>query len=103
MRLNEILATTMLGATLLGSTSALAEQWRDGGEVYEKVCRHCHEMGIGPTIKGRQLPAQYIEWVVRHGNRAMPAFRISEIDTAVLGEVARMISDSSVVVSQQVR
>ena len=36
----------------------------------------------------------YIENVVRHGFRAMPSFRSSEIDNAALASVARWVSQS---------
>lgn len=81
---------------VLGSTDSLASQWRDGNTVYDKVCGHCHEMGVGPVIKGRQLPVEYVRRVVRFGNRAMPSFRPSEIDDATLGNVAAMINTSAV-------
>lgn len=101
--LNGILRVLLLTGALLAGANASAGQWQDGGQVYEKICRHCHEAGVGPTIKGRQLPTQYIEHVVRFGNRAMPSFRPSEIDAAALSDVARLISDSAAVAKQQVR
>jgi len=90
-------------AVCLGSVAALVAAggaqaaWRDGGEVYDKVCRYCHEANVGPALKGRALPAEYIQRVVRMGNRAMPAFRPSEIDEATLADVARRISSSAAV------
>ncbi|AYH44788.1 cytochrome c [Azoarcus sp. DN11] len=85
-------------AVCLGAIAALVAgggaqaAWRDGGEVYEKVCRYCHEANVGPVLKGRALPEEYIRRVVRMGNRAMPAFRPSEIDDATLADVARRVS-----------
>ncbi|NVK41872.1 MAG: cytochrome c [Oceanospirillaceae bacterium] len=89
-------AAVLLGATLLlGSTGARAENtWRDGEQVYAKVCGHCHEKGIGPVIKGRSLPPSYISAIVRHGFRAMPAFRASFIDDASLAAVAEFVGNS---------
>lgn len=81
-------------ATLVVAGGAQAA-WRDGGEVYDKVCRYCHEANVGPVLKGRALPADYIQRVVRMGNRAMPAFRPSEIDDATLADVARRVSGSA--------
>ncbi len=78
-------------STAMPSSAASA----DGIRVYDKVCRYCHEAGVGPVIKGRQLPAEYIKRVVRFGNRAMPAFRPTEIDEAALAEVARLIASST--------
>ncbi|MBU6480398.1 MAG: c-type cytochrome [Nitrospirae bacterium] len=66
--------------------------WKDGAEVYAKVCAFCHEAKVGPTIRGRGLDPAYIRFVVRHGNRAMPAFRTAEIDDESLAEVAEYVS-----------
>ena len=27
-------------------------RWKDGAEVYAKVCAFCHEAKVGPTIRG---------------------------------------------------
>ncbi|ARO87812.1 cytochrome C [Nitrosospira lacus] len=66
--------------------------WKDGAEVYAKVCGYCHDAQVGPVIRGRALPAAYIHAVVRNGNRAMPAFRPSEIDNQSLAKLAEYIS-----------
>jgi mono/diheme cytochrome c family protein len=66
--------------------------WKDGTEVYAKVCAYCHDQGVGPVIRGRALPPVYIRNVVRNGNRAMPAFRAAEIDDETLSKVAEYIS-----------
>ena len=73
--------------------SASGFAWKDGAEVYTKVCAYCHEGGpVGPQIRGRELPAAYIRTVVRSGFRAMPAFRASEIDDESLAKLAEYIS-----------
>lgn len=69
--------------------------WKGGENVYQKVCGHCHEAGVGPVIKGRQLPPQYIHAVVRNGFRAMPAFPASFIDDKSLDQVGEYISKSA--------
>lgn len=74
---------------------ASAASMADGVRTYEKVCRYCHEAGVGPVIRGRQLPTEYVKRVVRLGNRAMPSFRATEIDDASLTEVAKLIASSS--------
>lgn len=89
-----ICAVSSLG---LFATAAQANgdgQWTDGENVYAKVCSHCHEKGIGPVLKGRQLPPAYITSIARHGFRAMPAFRSAFIDDAALQSVAEFISKS---------
>ena len=88
-----------IGVGLLAAGGAHAG-WRDGGEVYDKVCGYCHEANVGPQLKGRALPEEYIRNVVRIGNRAMPAFRPSEVDDATLADVARRISSSAAVAQE---
>ena len=67
--------------------------WKDGAEIYAKICAYCHEAQVGPQIRNRDLPAAYIRAVVRNGNRAMPAFRPSEIDDESLVKLADFISN----------
>lgn len=84
-------------ALLTGTTTARAQsagQWKDGQHVYAKVCSNCHESGVGPVIKGRDLDPAYYQHVVRGGLRAMPAFRSTEIDDAALRQVAEMLAKS---------
>lgn len=69
--------------------------WKDGAEVYAKVCAFCHEAKVGPTIRGRGLDPNYIRFIVRHGNRAMPAFRAAEIDDESLTKVAEYVSKAA--------
>lgn len=69
--------------------------WKDGAEVYAKVCAFCHEANVGPTIRGRGLDPTYITFMVRHGNRAMPAFRAAEIDDESLAKVAEYVSKAA--------
>ncbi|MCL4184578.1 MAG: cytochrome c [Burkholderiaceae bacterium] len=90
-----IAALALAGA----APAALADssgKWQSGKEVYDKVCGYCHESGVGPVIRGRELPAEYIRYVVRHGNRAMPSFRPSEIGDDALAEVVRLVSGKQV-------
>ncbi|MGH7229627.1 MAG: c-type cytochrome [Nitrospiraceae bacterium] len=69
--------------------------WKDGTEVYAKVCAYCHETTIGPVIRGRSLDPTFIRLIVRHGNRAMPAFRESEIDDQTLQKLAKYVSQTA--------
>jgi mono/diheme cytochrome c family protein len=66
--------------------------WKDGSEIYSKICAYCHEDRVGPPIRNRELPPEYIQIVVRNGGRAMPAFRSSEIDDESLAKLAEFIS-----------
>ena len=66
--------------------------WKDGSEIYSKICAYCHEERVGPRILKRKLPSDYIQGIVRSGRRAMPAFRSSEIDDESLAKLAEFIS-----------
>jgi 4-cresol dehydrogenase (hydroxylating) cytochrome subunit len=79
---------------MLFASAAVADgsgQWQSGQEAYSKVCGFCHERGIGPVIKGTGKSPELIRMVVRSGNRAMPAFRLTEIDDATLNKIAEYI------------
>jgi mono/diheme cytochrome c family protein len=69
-----------------------ASGWRSGQEVYDKVCGHCHDTGVGPAIRGRQLPPGVVAVFARNGSRAMPAFRSAEIDDAAMAQLADFVS-----------
>jgi mono/diheme cytochrome c family protein len=83
-------ATIMLTPTLRAQDNA---QWQTGKNLYEKVCGHCHkpEVGVGTPIQGRELPPEYVKYIVRNGFNAMPAFPSSYIDDASLELVAKYI------------
>ena len=66
--------------------------WKDGAEVYTKICALCHETSVGPTLRGRELDPLYIRLIVRNGSRAMPAFRASEIDDHSLEKLSEYVS-----------
>ena len=87
----------LLTLSLLSSLSSAdaAGQWRDGLQVYVKICSYCHDTNIGPIIKGTPKPAEYIYYIVRNGFRAMPAFRASEIDDETLKMLANYIKSSA--------
>ena len=50
---------------------------------------------VGPVIRGRGLPAEAVEYQVRHGQNAMPAFRPTEITPAELKALAAWIQTSA--------
>lgn len=66
-------------------------KWQSGKEAYSKVCAFCHERGLAPVIKGTGKSPELIRILVRSGNRAMPAFRPTEIDDATLARIAEYI------------
>jgi mono/diheme cytochrome c family protein len=70
-----------------------AAHWNSGKNLYEKVCGHCHkpEVGVGTPIEGRELPPEYVKYIVRNGFNGMPAFPASYIDDASLELVAKYL------------
>lgn len=80
------------GCLLTGAAAAAAAPEAPG--AYQAICRHCHESGVGPELRGRQLQPLYIDLFVRRGMRAMPSFPRSFIDDATLAEIARFIEKS---------
>lgn len=66
-------------------------KWQSGKEAYSKVCAFCHERGLAPVIKGTGKSPELIRILVRAGNRAMPAFRPTEIDDATLARIAEYL------------
>lgn len=75
---------------------ATAQTVNAGQQFYQKVCAKCHEAGIGPVLTGRGLPeATYIN-IARNGNRAMPAFRVTDIDDATLQQLAAYLASTPV-------
>jgi mono/diheme cytochrome c family protein len=93
-------AVSMLAGALVGSVASIATakplepspEWKDGAQVYAKVCGYCHDTGVAPALLGRQLPPPLVTAFARNGIRAMPAFRAAEIDDAALAKVAEYIS-----------
>ncbi|MGE3976633.1 MAG: cytochrome c [Nitrospira sp.] len=69
--------------------------WKDGAEVYTKICALCHETSIGPALRGRELDLLYIRLMARNGSRAMPAFRASEIDDQSLEKLSEYVSKTA--------
>jgi len=66
--------------------------WRDGEQVYARLCSYCHETNVGPVLKGRDLPPAYFVAITRNGFRAMPAFREAEIDNSSLQSLAEFLA-----------
>ncbi len=83
-----------LAGGLLLSTAHSEEEFQKGQETYEYVCALCHEVGTGPDLMGRKLPAAFVTYIVRHGQKAMPAFPYSHYDEATILEVAKYIENS---------
>ena len=98
LTLMALVAVGLLAGAAWAAPQRPAEQgfaWKDGAEVYTKVCALCHESNTGPAVRGRGLDPMYIRLIVRNGYRAMPAFRASEIDDEVLEKLAEYISKTA--------
>ena len=91
--LNFIRTFALLSVAIFAQVG-LADQQRSGEALYQDICQYCHDTGIGPQLWARQLPSSYISYVVRHGQKAMPAFRLTEISKAELTRVATFIETS---------
>ena len=102
--LTRLLSVTALGAGLMLTAGAVVAQSQpgppsptvegQGKRYFEKVCAKCHEAGIGPVLTGRGLDPLFYTTIVRHGNRAMPAFRMTDIDDATLQDLGVYLSKS---------
>lgn len=80
---------------MAGPVQAQADgRWRNGEQVYVKVCGYCHDAGVGPALKGRGLPAEAFAPIARHGLSAMPAFRASEIDDQALQALGEYLAQT---------
>lgn len=91
-----MLAASVLPFALLAASAHAqnSSQWGSGKNLYDKICRHCHDpqVGVGPVIAGRDLPESYIRYIVRNGFNAMPAFPASYIDDQSIAQVADYLS-----------
>lgn len=94
LRSKRLILLALLGATIFVPVSRAEDAARKPEQIYQAVCRYCHETGLGPQLKARQLPAAYVTHVVRHGQRAMPAFRSTEISDTELQRIAAFIEGS---------
>jgi len=99
--MNRSMPTMLAAALLLAGLPAHAQQKRAEApaprapeQIYAKVCGYCHGRNVGPIILGRQLPAEAIRYIVRHGQNGMPAFRPTEISPSELDALSQWVSAS---------
>ena len=87
--------------------TATSPQPLPGKAQFDRWCAECHAAGHGhpgtqqlERIRGAKLAllesrtdlaGDYIRYVVRHGQNAMPAYRPSEISDAALGQIAQYL------------
>lgn len=93
-----------------------------GRAVYQKWCAPCHDPGIehpgthalmtkyagGPRSVGvitewKDLTAEYVRFIVRHGVSVMPHFRKTEISDAELDALAQYLARNSPSTSRQIQ
>ncbi|HZU65240.1 MAG TPA: cytochrome c [Novosphingobium sp.] len=90
--LGGVLAAVLAGPAATPAQASPTGVWTSPQEAYDKICARCHLSGVGPELRGRALPPEYIKLIVRSGRLAMPAFPHSSIDDATLDGVARLVS-----------
>jgi 4-cresol dehydrogenase (hydroxylating) cytochrome subunit len=98
--LSELLVIIAIAAVMkIGSREALAQatdpsgsELKDAPTAYQDRCFFCHETKVGPVLRGRGLHTNYVNHVVRNGSRAMPAFRVSEVDDQMLAQLTAFLS-----------
>lgn len=86
--------STFAGGWLASQAAAQPAQ-RAPASIYASNCGYCHGHNVGPIIRGRKLPPQMVEYIVRNGRGAMPAFKPTEITPAELSALAQWISISA--------
>jgi cytochrome c5 len=91
--------TSLVMSAFIGVTMPAAGAELSGKEVFDHYCTFCHGSGNGPgtlqlsrtrgpdkrlLIQRTDLAPDYIEYIVRHGLRSMPAFVPSDLTDARL-------------------
>jgi (+)-pinoresinol hydroxylase len=92
------------------SLAAAAADVPPGKQIFDRHCAACHAAGVGTPgtqqlgwTRGKEfalleerkdLQADYVRFVVRHGLLEMPPFRPTEIDDAQLGQLASYLAKS---------
>ena len=105
-------ALVVLTAVVLFCASfvAVASDVPPGKKIFDRHCAACHAAGVGTPgtqllgwTRGKEfalleerkdLQADYVRFVVRHGLWEMPPFRPTEIDDDQLGQLADYLARS---------
>jgi mono/diheme cytochrome c family protein len=97
--MKRILLLLFGASALVGLARPVAGGELKGSEVFEHYCTHCHGTADAPgtvqlsRTRGKDkglltqrtdLAPDYIEYIVRHGLKSMPAFAPSDLDEARL-------------------
>ena len=96
-----LVATAAIGATIgLGQSASAQASYeitpREPEFLYDRTCGYCHGHNVGPVLKGRNLSPALIEYFVRNGNGAMPAFKPTEITNRELAALAQWLAAAPV-------
>jgi mono/diheme cytochrome c family protein len=99
----------VFAAVFAGSMAVAAGADMTGKEVFDHYCTYCHGSNDGPGTmalkrsRGKDqalltertnLKSEYIEYVVRHGLKAMPPFAPSDLTDTKLKAVAAYLAKS---------
>ena len=92
--MKHIALSVLLSGLALAASAAETHTIGPGQKFFEKTCAKCHLAGVGPELRGRNLPPEYFVAIARNGLNAMPAFRITDIDDATLLDVGKYLSQT---------
>jgi mono/diheme cytochrome c family protein len=87
-------AAALLAALPTLVQAQAAGEWRSPQHIFQQTCAFCHTTGVGPELRGRQLPPEYVSYVMLNGLRAMPAFRPTDFSPAEVAAMAKMLNES---------
>ena len=104
-----LIVAASVGGICLPALADSPNEHADGIAVYTKWCAPCHAPGIihpgtsalgakyqgiksGVILEWTDLPASYVEYMVRHGMSVMPHFRKTEISDSELKALAAYLS-----------
>jgi mono/diheme cytochrome c family protein len=100
-------ANVLLALALLGIAEVADGAEMSGKEVFEHYCSYCHGSPEGPgsvqlgrtrgadkalLTQRTDLKAKYVEYVVRHGLKSMPAFVPSDLTETRLQALAAFLA-----------
>jgi mono/diheme cytochrome c family protein len=108
--MKRVVGVSLLVGALAGMTLPAVGAEMTGKEVFDHYCTYCHGAadGAGTTqlartrgkdkallTERRDLSASYIEYVVRHGLKAMPPFVPSDLTEARLKALVAFLAKSN--------
>ena len=70
----------------------IASAARTPEQVYDGVCKACHDSGVAPVILGKHLEVKYIKDTVRNGGLQMPPVSAGAVSDEELDALAQWVS-----------